>query len=393
MAQLLAHFHELKPAFIAEDTKISPFLSSKNIARHLVCKGPSLHVSTVIDISRILRRECPSEECIVDASKCLEHRNDNLWLMDGEEDPQAGQDRWNISSDALAASRKRRKLAPEDTKVTAFLDPTTMDNPRKFSYKGTGDFTSAAAQLRDNTEFGRDPQRRRLSSGDPGLPSSRYDCPGDKAKSKVNSGNLISLWGGKSTLKHVSGSSTDPYARATGFHDANNPISKDHISWRKDSRTPLTTIFSTHKNTEITNPQNSRHLNIIPSGLADHKLRTRPHQNRMRSAESPHDVKPYAFLSSSPPATDDLDPQKTNIERNLGAAPSTTFSTKKNVSEDSALGGKDRPASTYHNTSLAQARQGANHLKRTLGLRRSMAEWSSGGNQRFSVPNKTRNGT
>ena len=70
--------------FSAEESTISPFLSSNNVSQYFVPQGPVFTPDTVQDVSLILKRERPSEEDILVGCRTVESRDDNLWPLNGE---------------------------------------------------------------------------------------------------------------------------------------------------------------------------------------------------------------------------------------------------------------------------------------------------------------------
>lgn len=362
-------------------------------------------MSMVKDISQILRRERPSEKDIVEASKSLENHHDNLWLMDGEEDPEASHDRWNFPNETQAAGRKRRRLDAEDhhgnpsrfndrhnlvhTATEAFFEITTMQNRAAFSYQAGGDFTSAAAQLHCTAEAGYDTRQKSMSREKSRLPSGRLGAShGNDDAAKANSGpilkdqgSLLSLWATKSAPNHLSDSIANSCLESKGSYNANLKTKEGQISQRGKIQKRHATLTLTQDETEVSHLR--KPLNAIPPGLANHKLHSCPRQIHHRPIENDHAPTYYAFLSSSPPPIDGLAPQ----EMKLGNKVDGPLSTVVDIS-----GGDTRPARTFHSTSMAQINEGASHSKKTLGIRRSMTGWTCRGNQRFSIPSKPRNG-
>ena len=326
---------------------------------------------------------------IAEASKSLEHLDDNLWCMDEKEDIHGDQDGWNISNETSATGRKRRKLAAEDLqgdlpryndqhnharfKGANFLKSTATQTFSTFPHQRTGGFTSAAAQLHDISEAGYDIRqpipfsgRSRLLFGKRGV------LHGDENAAKAIPGPLTTLELFKSTSERK------------GFHDANQ-MDEGRVTRNSETRKPPAMLSSTYESTDFFNSRTS--LTAIPPELANHKLHTAPRKTRPRPIENEHTSKPYVFLSSSPPPFTGSDPHKTNLATDSDAAPSRKVSSTEGVSEVGISSGKNRPASTCHQTSMGQANQ---RVTKTLGIRRSMTGWTCRGNQKFSVPNKPR---
>lgn len=361
-----------------------------------------MHLGTVKDISQILRRQCPQEKDILEASKSLENHNDNLWLLEGEEELEAGQARWNNLNETSAAVRKRRKLDAEDDaqgKLTSaknqhdlvhgeaatFLHTTTMQNRATFTYQSNGGFTTAAAQLHRTADAGFTAKQTRYSRDRPRLPSGiRNALHGDDGAANVthglnhrDQGNLLSLWTTKSTPNHASDSTKGSCPKPQRFFD-------DDAQRKKVQRKELE---QAPKQDKIDGLHVEKPLGVIPPGLANHKMRSISHTGYL-AMENDHPPKHYVFLSSSPPPIRDPSPPKINLDSNVVARLSSNVSLEKGVSGAEPCNGDIRPATTFHNTSVAQAKAGANHPKKTLGIRRSMMGWKCPEKKGFSIPIK-----
>lgn len=365
-------------------------------------------MNTVEDVSRILRRKCPSERDIVESSKDLKDHTDSLWLMEGEDDPNKDHEGWKRPDENLATGRKRRKVSVEEfrgdqpqfddqhhptrTERAALLKSTTMENHAIFSGRSSGGFTSAASQLHCITEAGFETQqtkssrvRSRLQPGRLGALHGGANANfGAKLKDKSN---LLSLWVTKSTQSHLSHSNAGSCPDSKEYHYAGAQLRKDQVLPKRESRK-----YSdpTHDQTRAIHTK--RPLNVIPPGLANHKLYSRPPQIQYRANENDQTPKHYLFLSSSPPPTNDLASEQTLLDDEVGATYCTKATLTKSLLGGETSGGNMRPASTFHTTSVAEVKAGANHSKKTLGIRRSMTGWSSRGNQRFSIPGKAQKG-
>ncbi len=362
-----------------------------------------MHLSTVKDISQILRRQCPLETNIIETSRSLENHHDNLWLME-EEEGEALAVKWNISNDHAAVGRKRRKLDAEDppgelphfndrhdrirAETPALLGKTTMQNRAAFSYLGSGGFTSAAAQLRSTTEAECHSRQTKLSRERARLLIGAVHRTGDGTHVNLgdklkDQGRLLTLWS-KSAANHVPDCIAKSGLEPRRSHDSTSQKNKDHVSHGGGAGNPP----SAPHRTEVS--QLKRPLAVIPQELANHKLPPLAHQARHHPIEINQTSKHYAFLSSSPPAIDEQGPEKTNLDRGVGASLSTNATLNKSVSKATAYGeNMIRPAQTFHQTSMAQLKEGANYTRKTLGIRRSMTGWTCRGKQRPSVPNKT----
>lgn len=365
-------------------------------------------MNTVQDVSRILRRKCPPEKDIVESSRHLKDHTDSLWLMEGEDDPNEDHHGWSSSNENSTTGHKRRKVSaavfrgnlphsndqhqPTRAERAAFFESTTIKNGATLSYPGGRGFTSAAAQLRCITEDGYDIRQTQSSRERARLLSSRLgalhgNASADLGHKLKDKSNLLSLWGSKSTQNNLFDSNANYCREPKGYCSAGAQPHKDQVLPKGEPRKHTSSM---HDQPQVIHKKNP--LNIIPPGLANHKVYSRSHQIRHGANDDDRPRKHYLFLSSSPPPTNDRATQQVNSQNDVGGTGCTQAILEKNGSEGETSGGNIRPASTFHTTSVAEVRAGANHSKKTLGIRRSMTGWSGRGNQRFSIPGKASNG-
>lgn len=400
--------------FSAEKTTISPFLLSKNVSRYFVPQGPALTTDAVQDISRILKRERPSEDDIFEGCKTVESRDDDLWPVNGEQDPEVVESRWNEGNQDALPSYKRRRIdnsAMSDKLVDirggkylanssaeSLIRTTTMQNRSTFSYPCSNGFVSAAAQLH---HFKEETQKRNmlterknaaLRSVDgsqygkvhAGIPKTIKKC--------VSQGSLLSFWSAQTEINPLHGRTTTSPQDLALFEDEESKKNGEQESEESDARmSSMATLGAAFRNSHKSKPPVSN----IPQELADHKLRSIAESSRpyLRVTECEENTKQYVFLSSSPSPCENS--QKENMDTRKDISPLDDESTLKSTSSDIRSTSSDirsttdfRPATTFHSTSLAQVRATSNLPKKTLGVRRSMAGWSSGGSQGFSVPRR-----
>lgn len=399
--------------FPAEETTISPFLSSKKGSQYFVPQGPALTTDTVRDISRILKRECPSENDILEGCRAVESRDDNVWPLNGEQDAEAAGSRWNEKNEDALTSYKRRRMeysAMSDrlvdthggnysisSSVESLMRPTTtMQNSSRFSYQRSDGFISAATQLHHvkaeiqkgnilmdrKKTTSRSIDRSQLRNVNAEISGTMKKC--------VGRGDLLSFWSTKTETNGIHGRTTASPSDLPLFEEEEGRKNQERESEEVDaSRANLAAMGAAsgkaHKSTPsvIENPQ----------GLTDHRLRSFAESSGLYpgATEGKEDTTQYVFLSSSPPPCEY--PQKENMDTSNDGSPSingegTSKSASKGTSSDFGSTSDFRPATTFHSTSLAQVRATSNVPKKTLGVRRSMAGWPSRGNQGFSVPSR-----
>lgn len=379
------------------------------MCHYLANKGPTLDLNTVTDISRILRRECPSEREITESSKSIQTRDDNLWALNGEEAAETVQTRWDNTNESTITRHKRRKLQDEcfDEKlsdrnnqhdlasikrVALIGASTTMQNSSTFSYQGSNGFTTATAQLSQIAKAKQDNQSTRVTRRDQknyeGAARGYQHSGREQFKSSTipeSQGKLLSFWAISNHPKSISNDKDTPQTLMKPVERKN--LSKNIASSEPDdsSKAAPTTVAALRGNP--LDPYSKKPLAIIPQGLAGHKLIPaakfgRPHPSLL---EDEHTSKQYVFLSSSPPPFQESGEEDANARSdNPSQGTKITFETVglETATQENSF----RPAKTLHTTSIAATK--SDTARRTLGVRRSMNGWQSRGNQPFSVPRK-----
>ena len=395
----------------AEDTTISPFLSSRSVSQYFVHQGPTLTTDTVEDISRILKRERPSEDDILEGSSTVESREDNLWPLNGEQDPEKVESRWNEGMEGALTSYKRRRMESRATSdqlvdihnekylVHSSVDSiirttTTMQNRSAFSYPCSNGFVSAATQLHlvEQDIPTENILKGKIITASRSTDESQY---GDvnvgiakKTKKTVGQGSLLSFWSTKTKIDHLPGRTSTSPPRISIFEAGQSKKIGEQESEKADARIANTVgVGAAFGEAHKSKPS----INKIPHELADHKLPSFAESDRLhfRATECKENTKQYVFLSSSPPPCQY--PQKETIDTSIEISPIDKEGTVKSTSSDLGSAKDFRPATTFHGTSIAQVRATSSLPKKTLGVRRSMAGWSSRRSQGFSVPSKAMN--
>lgn len=383
-----------------EETKLSPFLSPKNVRHFLTHSGPPFSTSTVADIASILGRDCPTESEIFSASESLQSLHDDLWPLTGEESVEAIQARWskwdrNESVDPTKHVSKRRRVLDgefvqdgHNQRVNKFItssvgSTTTMQDTSLLTYPGNGGFTTAALQLKhvrqEKTEFQKyDASVKKLDGKSDGL---KERCAGSnvaKSTKRLGSqGNIMSLWGLKDK---VDTESCKPFMPSTYVNKKESKRGSSDLDALQEIKPPTDQKYGeSHASTS------RRPLSAIPQALAAHRLQplvetTRPLRLIFENDPAP---KQYPFLSSSPPP-----PERMIEEAEAGThrpSQEEAVSSLKEVTDPHVSTRVTRPAATFHATSVTQL-QKSTMSKKALGVRRSMNGWADRANPGFSVP-------
>ena len=381
-----------------EETALSSFLSSKKIRHFFSNRGPSLGFSAVQDISRILRRECPTDWALLESSKALASLEDNALPLDGSGNAREAGSRWNNSpaSDQLAdfatPSAKRRRVHADYTEdadsmltglgkmpIPATFStscPVTMQNPSMFSYHRG--FTTASAQLQVKEG---ETTLSRLEKGR----ARAVDLTRQQSTSPKKEPPQKCLHG-QSTLSHfLARKSASAVSSAPPGLNTLNPsatIASTEVGIAAAAQfksahlaLPEATSASLASAAVLNQIPQRKPLGSIPQSLATHRFQqhptTRPRLPRTCDEDS---TKDYVFFSSSPP-------QSTSLSKPKGEV----------ASEDPMLnrtvrGSAVKSAKTYHTTSMAQVQSSNNGSRRTLGVKRSMNGWAARGSKEFAVP-------
>lgn len=355
-----------------EETAISNFLAPKKILKTLSEKGPSYSLSTVQNIARILRRQCPTEAATFEGYGKVESQEDDLWPLNGEEDPEVSERRWNKGRDSyhavnLGISYKRRKL---ESTVSIVSASTTMQNTASFTVQNSSTaFTTATSELhRLEEEQLAEVTRASFETTKPKIKSN-----GKAGKVSANQASIKSLWGPK-TPKLPAIMQAAPACQP---EDPHPPTVRSGVS--SELRLAQTSSI------QHIAPPSRPSLAPIPPNLSTHTLQPRHNFRRPKLVSDDDEEnripKPYIFFSSSPPrcleeGEEDEKKEEDKREQVVDVKPATTFHTT--------------TVSQLQN--LSSTTGGSNMMARkTLGVKRSMAGWQAGREERrkgFSIPRK-----
>lgn len=352
-----------------EHTNLSPFLASKKVAPYLTNKGPSIDSSLVKDLCSILRRDFPSEYNIVHLMESVENVEDNLWPLNGEDNPAEAEKRWTQYSEVDLRTtsnhrlhRGRNSSTIRQSTTTTFLHATEYTIQKNTMVTEIPGFTTAHSHLQHLQKAEISGQKRTRAIGEESKESTKNRTKVKKLDK--NQGTIPSMWKPHSIAK-----TTDDGLPPEAVRDSELPAHfLDGIPTRQSSSTSSRT----------TKPVSN---SSIPPELASRAFT--PIQNVFRPPRprlsSEHPTKGYPHFSSSPPPAE---VEKENVPKGTDTTPYQAIAPS--PASCTAL----RPSSTYHNTTLAQLRNSALQLsgsapKRALGMRRDIEGRKPGG---FRVP-------
>ncbi|MCJ1235480.1 hypothetical protein MMC14_003448 [Varicellaria rhodocarpa] len=380
-----------------EETNLSHFLTSEKVTPYLTNKGPSMRASTIQDFCQILRRDYPSDDSLESGFKSVENTEDNLWPLNGEEDPEAKASEWNKHA-VDGGNHNITYMNQQDDRCsysafTPFMTTTctsasiTMKNrpSYKTSVQAAGFVTANMHMLNVKQEHLSEQKRVRAE----GEEMEGRDARGSKRKKPVvkGQGNLLQLWGPTNTGTTQMNSAAIPSSNNTSRPQT---LSYDAHALVPSGKAvlPRTTIASTTTSfllqTPTITPTAQKPIYNIPIPLANHTLRPLPINRPLvppsfsTAIEMNHVPKCHRFLSSSPPPPADSTLHE-EVKPPIPSAPYHIQCEKENASLRKSNVSDVRPVTTFHTTSMAQVQSRQVGSRRTLGVRRSMVGWSARG--------------
>lgn len=364
-----------------EETALSQFLSTKKVGRYLVNKGPGMGSDTVNDISRILRRDCPTEAHILEASKNLQSRQDDLWPVTAEGNSKAVKARssqWNEARGNERVAKRQRMDGSEPVEslaesrttymLTTIGGATTMQNSSSFSYNGKSEFISAASQLqhieKEKSMYGG--CNALLGESIPPSKANKYNKP---TPQQEHQRNLMSLWGGKKDNAKTEGAVSLEIL--------------EEEDYQKAVRASMETVAHASNDRSYVTPREP--LSALPQAFAAHRLPVTSSLTRPALTVDGDEPakKQYIFLSSSPPPEQGVS-QAVEVQ-DEDEMPLSPMSRLNEIDKSTDI----RPATTFHSTTVSQVLAASRAPKKTLGVRRSMNGWSTKAPQGFSVPRRS----
>jgi len=390
-----------------EETALSQFLSAKKVVPYLTDHGPSLRFSTTYDIAGILRRECPSEAILREGLDKAANVEDNLWPLNGEEDPEVVAAKWGDGDGRLnfAASEtlvKRRKIGAHklvvqrqnvscgDSSAALPHFKTTME--RGLTYTTTSQrigFVSATTQLQSMQDALCEERKAKQTAVKKKGPA-KVGTLADTSRSKGSQGLLKYFESSKAEQQ----SCTLTLPRAISDVTSIRGEDRGTEGWGGLDESPdnATAVSSklppAPEYIEGFKPRNR--VAGIPQSLANHSFRpcgttTRP---KIVSIVENQTAKAYVFLSSSPPRANDAsqEPIMETVSMSYGTNGSCGAEPRPGAAPAAAAPAHSRPPLTCHVTSEAMLQARNQGPRKTLGVRRSMAGWSARGSHSFNKP-------
>ncbi|CAE7208366.1 hypothetical protein P3342_011070 [Pyrenophora teres f. teres] len=350
-----------------EQTTLSRFISDRKIQKLFHERGPDLAFkrSTIPDLARILRRDCPTTADIDAARNLLERPEDDRYPatreeLDGDDSTYgAPWDNNHKNPGTSYGAPKKRKLNNPTSFTPADSIPTTMNRTSGFSTASTTmqairpGFTSAL-DLGNLQAMQREAERIRMlastepfEASKPAYSDSKKQETAKAARAKPNKARPTGQGAITNFFKRSNSSLADEAEHAAV------PVPASAATFHRSSSPSSAQLLPLH---DISNVQ-PRPLHH-PVSLPKHKITTQPMlaKPRRREAESEGERSRYVLLSSSPVKPDG---------EGVDGEGSPTMKTPSTVSR-----------SIFHTTSMAQVQSASTAQRKTLGARRSMQPWS-----------------
>ncbi|KAI4956318.1 hypothetical protein J4E91_000529 [Alternaria rosae] len=292
-----------------EQTTLSRFISDRKIQKLFSDRGPDLAFkrSTVPELARILRRECPSSERMKTALCLLEHPEDDRYPTTREEidgdDPTWGAYGGKNSGAGLDQSFKRRKLETSNSlskdSVAATMNRTSVFSTATTTMQSVKAGFTSARDLGDLQAMQREAERVRTLASVQHVEAGR-EAYKDSKKTEAKSARA------KVTKPRATGqgSITSFFKRSnsTMSEETEAPPSFDAPSLqRSQSSFATNTLLHDISNTQPAVSRPPRPFQ--PLSIPSHKVTTRPILTKPKRAEPEPGTENtrYVLLSSSPP--------------------------------------------------------------------------------------------
>ncbi|KAA8614411.1 UvrD Superfamily I DNA and RNA helicase [Pyrenophora tritici-repentis] len=350
-----------------EQTTLSRFISDRKIQKLFNERGPDLAFkrSTIPDLARILRRNCPTTADIDAARNLLDRPEDDKYPatreeLDGDDStygaPWDNNNNHKNPGTTYGASKKRKLNNPTSSTTAVHSVPTTMTRTAGFSTASTTmqaikpGFTSAL-DLGNLQAMQREAERIRMlaatSPPSPPSPPSKKPEPAKPPRAKPNKPRPTGQGAITNFFKRTASAEEDADSSAAPT------VPSFHRSSSSSSAQPLHDISNVQPTTTI------QPRPFHPLSLPKHKVTAQPilAKPKRKEAESEGARTRYVLLSSSPVKPDEVD-------KEVDTGPE---------SPTKGSGSGFRPASTFHTTSMAQVQT---TQRKTLGARRTMQPWS-----------------
>ena len=381
-----------------DDTTLSPFLDTKEVQSCVMSKGPLFDTHTIFDLCKILRREEPTYDDLIEVEKSSLAVDDDeyRWPLDGS----AGQHEASRLHGGLVPVSLYESMGPR------FRFPGAVDvvDSRTASINvpqagTTSGFISASSQLKIQREGSDQHGTLSRSNG-----SERAKSSPGKNLSKHQKGQctLTKLWfeapqqsacihdlkpRGRITVS--SDSTVGVELKQGGKSDSNTSWQEQQskskcIDVRHNAVTEMGPILSKLDNTTSLRP-----IGVIPDELTHHVIRPGPSlKRRAIDYETGGSRKRHVW---APGTTSASGSRSMCSLRSLSQEPTGEPYDNSNPGNANTQDGL-RVASTFHKTTMSELQERTSPPRKSLGVRRSNVSWALKHTQQFKVPQLSRSG-
>lgn len=431
-----------------ESTTLSRFVSDPKMNNFFIKRGPTFRHTLTQDLARILRRECPPESECRKGRDLLDRLEDDYYPLDGE-DVEPEMKAWDFYNKKQFDEPNSKRRRPNDympVSMSGSNISVTMDQASSFSISNStlpapAGFMSAGARMRemeDTAEVKALQRAEKLLAHEHAVAQARdtsrardSDIKGGHGANKrpAGQGSITSFFGRPAAVKPIArpdeqvrdaisfvrekklknqatataatprALSSNPSISRGNSQPAAASLQRSHTTpcgaaGLMRAAAPLSEIQNMEEHPRSTRPAPplQRHATTVPgptTALSGHRLRTAPlhsrparnrYEGRGEELEQHHQSetkRPYSFMSSSPPPLPEDDEQQPAPEPEHG--------------EQGSGGGDFVPATTFHQTSVAQLKAARGPtVKKSLGMRRSVVQQGAGGvnNKPFVAPGR-----
>ena len=375
-----------------DETTLSPFLDTKEVQSCVMSQGPPFDAHTVFDMCKVLRREEPTYDHLIEAEKRSLALDDDeyRWPLDGS----AGQHEASRLHGGLVPVSLYEPAGPRrrDSGAVDVVDSrtTSMSVPQAGTASG---FMSASSQLRIQRESSDQLGTKSRSNG-----SERAKSSPKKKLPKHQKGQctLTKIWfetPQQSACVHdlkPRGSVTISSDSIVGVELKQGGKSDSTISWQgqrlKSKDIDVRRNTATETDPLLSRPDNAisrRPIGIIPDELTHHVIRPGPSlKRRAIDHEADGSRKRHVW---APGTTSTSDLRSICSQRSLSQEPTGDLYDNSNLGNVDPQGGL-RAASMLHKTTMSQLQEPGSLPRKSLGVRRSNVSWTLKHSQQFKVP-------
>ena len=389
----------------SDETVLSPFLDTKEVRSCLECQGPSIHADVVFDICKILRREQPSYDELVEAETKAEILEDDefRWPLDGSAGQEASSFSNNRSAQCTGHSESMR-LQFHYTHGTSCTGAVTSDrregNLQLPSPSFGAGFTSAAVVHTMQQKSGVDAVVKSTSME---VIETRRVVTSTSASRKMKGQHTLSTWlsgsqsmqpPSTSTMKDIPRMPRSSHDKVRSEKNSTLVNTENSTSYWQDLKQRASQI--TNRNDQAvgtrvrlassttSNMHVPGEVNAISQPNKDIPREFKTHSIQLSKGFKRSHTEPGTSTSRKRGVYTPLSAVTQQPARDLFVRNDSKLLEEIQVEETTGFG--FRPASSCHTTTMTTLQEPKSVQRKILGLRRNIQGWSAKGPQSFKVP-------